>query len=153
MSYRAIYGKASFIKAYCEDCETEAFIINGCYACCDSKYIKDNIDRTIYVTQKSNKRKAITTKERRGLIEQQNNRCFYCDCDLGGYYIRNNTLRKIKAHIDHVHPFSAVGNATEFVAACNVCNQIKSNKVFSSMDELIDHIKNRKRDKNIIHLE
>jgi hypothetical protein len=149
MATRVVFGKTSFLRGYCWSCRSEAFIIDGLLSCCDLPFRENEVQRTIYVTQKAIKRKAISKKLRLQLIEEQNNRCFYCGCDLAGYYLRDDVVRKIRIHVDHVQPFSAVGDSTEMVAACNVCNLIKSNKVFGNMEELVGYILEQRDKKGI----
>jgi hypothetical protein len=83
-----------------------------------------------------NKRDHIPQWKREAIIAAQSNTCYYCGVSFGETVMRNGKPTHIKAHIDHVVPWSMGGRNTpgNLVAACNVCNSIKSARTFSSVE-------------------
>lgn len=73
--------------------------------------------------------------------------CFYCDREFGSvvWVKRERTLR---VHWDHVTPYVHTFDNREvnFVAACQICNGWKSDKVFDTIEEIRGYLQ-RKWDK------
>ena len=153
---RSIYGSVAINKMYCPRCKDEAFIINGCFSCCDMpveeskrerKLIKKQVSKSYFVRQ------YIPKKIKLEILEKQEYKCIYCECDLRYSYIqRKKKVVRIKIHFDHFCPFrfNADNHKTNLVAACHVCNGIKSTKHFESIEKAREHIMKRHEKKNII---
>jgi 5-methylcytosine-specific restriction endonuclease McrA len=101
-----------------------------------------------------NKRRTPPLKKRREVIERQGNKCFYCGEPFGEYYIRNGVAKKLTIHFDHFVPFAFSGNNDNenFVASCNICNSIKSDKVFETEEDARCYVEHARKRKGIIYL-
>jgi len=150
-----IYGKIVLLKQYCERCRMNAFVIDGVLQCCGEiiEALDKNISKNYIV--KSGKRDRsnsfISKATKSEVLKKQDNMCIYCDgvfgtCDID---MRNFRYRELKIHFDHYIPWSynmdnELGNV---VAACGVCNGIKSNKYFKTFDDARKHILERRDQK------
>ena len=78
----------------------------------------------------------------------QDNKCLYCDKEFGTPYERNNKVRFTKVHYDHLIPYSYSQSCDnkDFVASCNICNHIKYNLMFDTVEEVFRYVEyNRKK--------
>lgn len=82
-------------------------------------------------------RRTPTPTERKEILELQQDRCLYCDRLFGTAVIRKEKLVFLRTNFDHFVPFSYSQNnyAYNFVAACQICNGIKSNLMFKTLEE------------------
>ncbi len=80
------------------------------------------------------------------ILAEQDNRCFYCGATFGDVASRYGSLVAVKVAWDHALPFSYSQRNPEanWVAACSVCNSIKSNHVFDSIDDARRCIRERR---------
>lgn len=144
-----LFGNVSIPKAYCPFCKHEAFIIMGRYACCDasaegfvpSRFIRESIPEA--------RRKLPPMAERRRILALQGVRCFYCNVPFGSEVLRHGVPITISIHWDHQLPFAYAQNnkTTNFVAACHVCNALKSSKLFQTVEEAVEFLAVRRKDK------
>jgi 5-methylcytosine-specific restriction endonuclease McrA len=90
----------------------------------------------------SSTRRPCPRDQRRELLAHQGYVCAYC-AEPFGSVIRKRGRRTITSvHYDHAVPFAYL-NANprwNWVAACNICNQIKGAKLFDSISEIRLHI-------------
>lgn len=70
------------------------------------------------------------------ILKRQDNKCLYC----GTPFIYE------APHFDHFIPLSFLRRSSleNFVAACQLCNNIKSDKVFDSLEDVRKHIRVRR---------
>jgi hypothetical protein len=82
-------------------------------------------------------------------MEEQKFCCFYCDRRFGATVFRAGKPIALRINWDHVNPYaySLNNHDQNFVAACHVCNGIKSSLIFRSTDEAKTHIAGRWQDK------
>jgi 5-methylcytosine-specific restriction endonuclease McrA len=82
---------------------------------------------------------------RRGwfIFERDNFTCFYCG--------RTSYKDHIELRIDHVFPYSLGGKsvAGNLVTSCNECNSAKSNRVMSSIENILKEIARRNEESGI----
>lgn len=71
-------------------------------------------------------------------VAEQNGRCKYCDRRFGGYVLVEGRLEALEAQADHFRPVAdrRNDNPNNIVAACHVCNRLKSSRLFSSVAEV-----------------
>jgi hypothetical protein len=136
-----IYGSVAITSQPCPCCKERSFVIDGVMSCCgvspeapQHQNFKIEVDKTL------GKRKQPGRLEKRRLLEDQDNRCFYCEAEFGTFRVLNCKLRPVLIEWDHVVPFSYDGNNSEFVAACRECNRAKSGLHFASLYELRQHL-------------
>lgn len=71
-------------------------------------------------------------------LDEQRGRCFYCDRAFGSFVqAPTGEVVRLVVHWDHVTPYAYSQNnhGWNFVAACHVCNGIKSDRIFETEDE------------------
>lgn len=146
----AIYGSVEIERVFCEDCKTMTFVIDEIKQCCGNEELSP--PETVYKMSGSrNKRFTHRSVDRSDIVKNQNNLCLYCGKEFGYFYLRNGKVIKSTIHIDHVIPFSfSQNNRTENrVACCNLCNTFKAGKIFSNLNELKEHLDERRKNKRI----
>lgn len=144
-NHYAEYGNTRLIRNKCPACKRFAFVIDGRYQCCDREtsaepqFIKKMVIASPY-------RKIPTTKKQREILEKQQNKCLYCEVEFGSVVFRNEKPLLSKLEWDHQVPFvySQNNNRANFCAACNICNRIKSSKMFQTVDEAIIYIRHKR---------
>jgi len=135
-SYIGLYGNINLTKEWCNKCDSYSFVISGKLVCCGAHqtqlpqlYKRESIPEQ--------RRKTISAKEKKIQLEKQDYRCFYCGKNLGSLVFRKSKPVKLKTEWDHMIPYSLTQNnePTNFVAACHICNRLKSSSVFQTVDE------------------
>jgi len=132
----ALYGRVAIERQYCQRCRRFAFILEGAMACCRFP-IDGAAERSRRMIVSEQRRRMPSVSHRKEQIKQQNGECLYCQLPLDGYVFRNGRATRIKIHWDHVVPYSYSqdNGHPNFVASCHVCNLIKSNLVFQTIEE------------------
>lgn len=77
---------------------------------------------------------------RKELIVKQGGKCFYCRVTFGSVISVGVTRRVTSVHYDHVIPYAFIAGVNpvgNWVAACGLCNNLKSGRIFTSYEE--DH--------------
>lgn len=66
------------------------------------------------------------------LLDAQEGRCYWCGRIFGCLVIKNGRDYQLRPVFDHFVPFAFTGSCDdlEFVASCQICNGIKSSKIF-----------------------
>lgn len=106
------------------------------------------IDKT---SKSARKRKKPSDFAQERILETQDGRCFYCGLKLNEWYHDGKFARCRELHWDHVFPYS-IGlnnNVDNFVAACSQCNLIKSDKVFDTLDDAANYVRNKRAKKKL----
>jgi 5-methylcytosine-specific restriction endonuclease McrA len=92
-------------------------------------------------------------KIQKKILEVQNKKCLYCEKQFGDLYMKNGKVRQLKIQWDHLIPYSySKENKFNFVAACNICNQIKSNKIFNTVEEVFHYVRYHREKKGIQYI-
>lgn len=137
MAHMAFFGNVAIPRGYCEDCERQAFIIDGKLQCCD-KRTSEVIDGAQRVSEPDYHRCGPSLTDRIKILRRQDDRCLYCERRFGSQTWYKGKLIILRVNYDHVLPFeygrdNSLGN---FVAACHVCNNWKSSKIFTYLEEI-----------------
>lgn len=131
----AMYGGVTMKRGYCEDCDGFAFIIDGRLNCCGKSFEKEakKIKRMCAPDYK----RYLSVKAKREILKSQDYRCAYCWKEIGTYVRRHGELVLLQVNYDHQVPFAYVSETKErnIVAACHVCNGLKSDFIFQSFDD------------------
>lgn len=144
--HTTFYGKVALERMYCKSCECMTIVIDGRKQCCDGRtYARREPIAEVMISMPGGKKgrhkppKHIQDK----ILEAQDNQCFYCHRPFGSYYIRNGKAKMLQIHWDHQVPYAYTGSNADsnFVAACNVCNGIKSDLHFENLDDLREYIR------------
>lgn len=93
----------------------------------------------------SGRRKTPRMARRRGILALQKNRCLYCEHEFGSTVMRKGNPVVLQVNWDHFIPYAyGQTNAyTNWVAACHVCNGIKSARMFDTVMEAQKYILQR----------
>jgi len=132
----AVYGTVAIPKAHCRKCHSTAFVIDGRLACCGASFIPAP-RKIVRIVPPEWRRKHPTRESRKQILESQGFTCVYCGEAFGATKNQHGREFKLRLEWDHFYPFaSTADNRTEnFVAACHVCNRLKRDRVFLSIEE------------------
>jgi hypothetical protein len=138
------YGRVSMKRVYCHDCGSDTLVRDGKKICCGETYY-EHYGETMGFKRECEAdggARICPPALRAKIIESQGHRCFYCDSMLGGYAKRGHDTIRLRAQIDHQVPWAWMRDTSEknLVAACHVCNGIKSSLMFGTLEECKDYI-------------
>ena len=148
--HKAWYGDVQMERMYCEQCKEMCLVVKGRKQCCD-RPTKTRVSKACveYITPPEKRRISLSKKQKKAMIEDQGNRCFYCLREFGSAYLRNGVVKSLKVHFDHINPYVMTYNNQKenYVASCNVCNLLKSSKVFSTIEEIREYVYGKQKTK------
>lgn len=134
----ALYGNIAIPRAYCSDCGSMAFVLDGKLACCDTRVgpVKPTKIRRIIEPELVRRTPPVGIKKQ--ILEAQNHSCFYCERRFGSHIIYKNKERVLALRWDHIVPwiFSQDNRPENFIAACQICNGVKLARMFDSVEDL-----------------
>lgn len=150
-AYLGIYGNTNLGKEFCRDCDAFAFVLDGKLACCDRRAVRISEFAKREICPEQKRRKPPVAKQREQLAAQ-NNCCIYCERELGSYAFRGITPIKLEVCWDHVVPYAYAqdNRPVNFVAACVICNGIKSDTLYPSLEIARLHIRKAWAKKGIV---
>jgi hypothetical protein len=130
----SLYGSVALERGYCENCKAMAIIKGGIFQCCDTP-VENAPTKFERMSQPFYGRKTPTKADKDRIINKQGNKCFYCDVTFGSIRFRRGLPFTIKIEWDHKLPFAYSQNnhVDNFVASCHVCNGIKSDNLFQTI--------------------
>lgn len=133
----ALYGNVAIERGYCIECKTQAFIRDNRYTCCDEPVRARTPHSFERKSEPAPSRRLPSPKQRQKILEEQGNRCLYCGCRFGSMRIRRGKPITLKLNWDHRLPFKYSQNnaASNFAASCHVCNGIKSDKLYDTLED------------------
>lgn len=137
----ALYGNVAIMRAYCPECHGIALVVQGDMACCGGP--PGGIpDEFVRVSEPPLVRKLPPPSQRKHILAEQQGRCFWCDFPFGSWRRYKGKLRRLKIEWDHMLPWSHSrdNSVDNFVASCHLCNGIKSNLVFATVEEVRQHV-------------
>ncbi len=151
--HTAIYGNIALLRGYCSECKGYAFILEGKMACCGERST-DAPERFKRMSDCPEFRRGPSVKWQKYIMAQQHCRCFYCNRTFGSTVYRSTKPVRLKVNWDHINPYTySLDNRNQnFVAACHVCNGIKSSLIFRSVDDATIYILERWKDKGYTDL-
>lgn len=137
------YGNVNIRAAKCPACGVESFVepgaLGGDVSACCGEAIEPvaGPNRVRVVAGAGSKRKKPPLSVRLAVLESQDNRCLYCRNHFGTAVEVKGIMRHLIAVWDHFVPFSysADNGGRNFVAACQLCNGLKSNRVFEHQED------------------
>src|SRR3990167_3339930 len=139
IGFKTFYGGVCMPRVYCGRCKTTCFVIDGQRACCDEPVVEIRTEKKVRMSDGLSNRNRFSKSQIAALIALQDNRCAYCLYRFNSWQINQQTRKrlKLKIHIDHMIPWSYLAtNEGELVAACQICNSLKSNRVFDDFDSI-----------------
>jgi 5-methylcytosine-specific restriction endonuclease McrA len=134
----AMYGKIPLNRAFCRTCRRFAFVLEGRIQCCNAQVEAGEASSVRRMSDVPSGRKIPRREDAKMILEEQEGRCLYCSRKFGSYVKRRNRVIRLKLNWDHVIPYvySLDNRARNFVAACHICNSIKRDKIFQTVDEV-----------------
>jgi hypothetical protein len=156
------FGSVLWITAHCPVCKKRMQVIpnsaastpqnpNGeTYGCCGRPYLRAAVKITenrIDKGKNKHRRKPSPFAQRR-ILAQQCDRCLFCNRRFGSYvyakgaYLGKTIQIRLKLVWDHYIPYVYCLDSSDanFVAACQICNQYKSDLMLSSVTEYQTYI-------------
>jgi len=134
------YGSVWLGRVYCDDCECMTIVLQKRKQCCDARieYVeRDELELKRVRMSRDLERKSISRELRKRILKRHDNKCEYCDKEL--------TIRI--CYIDHFIPVHHAHDMGEhnLVPACRRCNLIKGARVFSSLEQAREYIKEKRK--------
>lgn len=146
-----LYGSVALQRAKCKKCKRYSFVKHNKTVCCNAVVITDQGESKVYgrISEMSTKRKALTKVQKDKILARQFNRCIYCDMSFGAIRTRNGEFVLLSIEWEHKLPVVLSGNNREdnYAAACQVCNGIKSDTLFTSLSAAKEYIMLRRKEK------
>ena len=147
----AIYGTTKIPRGYCSLCKDYAFIIDGIIQCCETLVVGSLSRKPKRMIEAEQVRRRPSKKAVREMIDKQGNKCIYCDITFETSYKhpRLNKFMKTKMCYDHFVPYaySQDNRDVNFVLACGTCNLIKSDLIFTTLEEAKLYVEHRRKKK------
>ncbi len=136
-----VYGRVCIQSEMCPVCQREAFVFSNVMSCCGLR-IEGKPKGWKRMTDCAGKRVRLGHRERLAIIAKQNGRCIYCSIPFATPIYRHAKRVRKTIEFDHFVPYSYAGNGhrDNIVAACSICNRIKSWFMFNNLDECIQYI-------------
>lgn len=149
-SHYVRYGSICMKRAECPSCGDRSFVKNGLSVCCNQKVSFDGIVSTIMESTPSIKRRRSISKiDKLTIRNSQDHKCIYCDNEFGYLYWYKTKLKLSTIHYDHFDCFAYSRNDSyeNITASCNICNLLKSNKMFDNLEEARIYLNGRRKEK------
>ena len=144
---RVLYGGIAIHRMVCPACGGTALVIDGRSACCNEKLPTPTHETHHRESSGASVRDIPKCAERAAILEEQDHRCVYCQRLFGSYVFRSTDPkpRQLKIHWDHFVAWSQSLNnqSSNFVAACQLCNGLKSDKFFIDIVSAREYINAR----------
>jgi 5-methylcytosine-specific restriction endonuclease McrA len=142
------YGGVIIERGVCTVCGDPCIICkDNTSSCCSGQVRRFPHGRIVKETQDNLRRKCPGKGLQKSILDEQNNKCFWCGREFGEYILSpNNIIRKLRPVWDHFIPYSYNGGNTRFVASCERCNLHKSSMVISATlteDSLREYLKRK----------
>ena len=132
----AVYGSIKIRRLFCEKCDDISLIVKGKYVCCGSE-TKETPEFWKRESEADANRSRPSRAAQQEILLRQDDRCLYCERLFGSWARRNGKPLQLSVCWDHFAPYSYSRDNQDlnFVAACQVCNGIKSNRIFETIEQ------------------
>lgn len=150
-SHYAVFGCIIIPRGFCPSCRSNSFIENGKFVCCQREApAVSNFYKRECEPQPKRRTPHKLIKEQ--ILQIQNYRCFYCQITFGNLTFRRGKPVTLKIQWEHFEPFSFSQNNEDenFVAACQICNGIKSDLNFQTVEEAQIYVQTKRESKGYI---
>ena len=130
-----MYGRIRLVRSWCPDCSGWSFVRHGALVCCGKEHLPD--PKHYRRMSEGTPRELPPLADRKRILREQDNRCFYCEKRFDSTVYLKNRKRTIALQWDHCVPWSYSGDSSpdNFVAACCFCNRWKGCIIFKSLDD------------------
>jgi hypothetical protein len=153
-AHKALYGSVLLTRVFCINCDGNALVVNGRANCCEKLVFEAPAEAL--PAKRMSDAAAFRDKPSRAYcqkqLKEQDNRCFYCWLPFGVFVWRGQRRMRLRVEWDHWIPYDYSRNNrdTNFVAACHVCNRIKSCLVFDTVTEARVYINGKREEKGYL---
>lgn len=150
-THAAIYGNVAICRQWCTACDGWALIIDGEFSCCDKPTV-ETPTRYRRESEPVQRRSRPPRRQAKAQLDEQGDRCFYCDLQFGAFVSRDGKDVRLTVCWDHFVPwaYNQDNRMRNFVAACQICNGIKSSRCFGTVDEAKEYIASRRAAKGYL---
>lgn len=137
MARIALYGNVGLVRTFCQDCQWSTLVLNGIKQCCD-KTADEVVEGVEQIVPPEIIRRTPSRKRRNEILHRQHDLCAYCNRRFGSTQWYKGKQIVLRVNFDHVLPleFSLNNSLGNFVAACHICNNWKSDHVFNYLEEI-----------------
>jgi hypothetical protein len=133
-------------RLFCEQCQQFTLVVQRKYTCCDKD---EDFDPDTWKREcdADSTRAAPPKWVKEEILTRQDHRCLYCERLFGSWAHRGKKAIQLQINWDHFSPYSYSRDNGDgnFVAACQICNGIKSNKLFDTLEQAKIYIASQKR--------
>ena len=134
------YGNVQLERAMCPNCRQLSFLRNGETICCLREIRKPltGFEQGSEPSKQKGRKRRPSPTAQAIILNRQGNRCLYCHQCFGSEQIRYGRIIVLRVNWDHIIPYAYTMNskASNFAAACQVCNALKASKVFKDIDSV-----------------
>lgn len=146
------YGNVPLERVVCPRCKEWCIVQKGKTPCCEIEIeFDDSLSiRRFRPSTPPQHRKPPTAKEKGAILDSQHFRCIYCLQEFGVTLTRNDYEEiTLSVEFDHCVPFDYDQNnmIENFVAACQVCNGLKSNFHFRDLMQAREYLRETRKGK------
>jgi len=134
-AHLALFGGIALKRGYCHFCRQMAIVQDGLLQCCDRPF-EGRVETIKRVCEPSGSRR-LSAKAKKRILQEQDYRCAYCWKAFGSVVHRDGKKITLRVNYDHQVPYATVRETKEYniLAACHVCNGLKSDYRFETVDE------------------
>jgi hypothetical protein len=135
-AHAALYGTVAIERRYCPVCDSMAFVIDRTLQCCEMKVEPNDDMGVVREVESDGCRRKPSAEAQKKILAAQDERCFYCDQKFGSIQLRGHKVHRLVVEWDHLIPFSYTQSChdEQFVAACDVCNGVKSAQMYATLE-------------------
>lgn len=134
-----IYGNTKILAFKCPRAIRDRMAHATEVKCCGNIYrIREGAKLPCYrVTTGGARRKGPTAAVMRAILLEQDDACLYCERRFGTFVTYRDKIKELRPRWDHFRPYCYDQDSSKenFVAACQLCNGIKSSKHFDTVDK------------------
>jgi hypothetical protein len=151
-SWMALYGSVVIQRAICPQCGRTALVIDRVMACCGTEPPPPTGFKRECLPDGLRHLPPIAARRER--LRIQENKCFYCLNTFGMRVLRGRQILRLRLEWDHLLPFAYAqdNSSANFVAACYICNRMKSDKLFKTTDEVRSYVAQKWKQKGLVPL-
>jgi hypothetical protein len=135
------YGRITLLKRFCPTCHSYAIVVENKLGCCGrtvGDWAGEFMIKHKRECETPGLRVQLSPRNKRKILSFQGHQCVYCGCRIG--------CKGVAVEFDHFVSYAFTGDngPLNMVASCRECNQMKSSRLFSSIEEARVYILNER---------
>ncbi len=151
------WGHVELYVEKCPECGRESFFDlasdnrSGKTRCCGALIVNPKIEGWQRLSVTPDRRRTVAENLQLQILRRQNYRCFYCDLNFKVVvFLKGKPVRRAVVFDHYVRwSYSQDNRRQNIVAACSLCNGIKSWLMWDTLDECKAYISKRWKDKGL----